>query len=699
MALPYNQDLQNNIFAGDEAADDCKLGATDSRPVPSVDEAIKRTQNFLLGQQFPEGYWWGEFEGNVTVATHTVLLYKILGIEEKYPMHKFERYLRRKQCSHGGWEISYGDGGYLSATIEAYIALRLLNVPRSDPALTKALQVILDGGGVTKARIFTKLYLALLGCFDWTGLPSLPPWLILFPAWFLSSIYETACWARASVVPLTVVLDKKPVFKVSPEVSFDELYTEGRGHACKALPFSGDWTSKLFIMVDRILKMMDRFGVVPFRQRCFREAEKWLLERLEPESGELVGVYAPMFYSVVCMKTLGYEVTDPVVQRALLGFKLFTIETADECWVQASISPVWDTAFIVRALVESGIPPDHPALQKAGQWLLQKQILKHGDWTFKAGSRHLAGGWAFQFYNRWYPDADDSAAVVMALDCIKLPDEDVKNGAMARCLKWLSIIQSRSGGWASFDKNADQHWIDSIPFSDIKGMLDSSTSDVSARVLEMVGRLKLDLSGAGTPLAKQRGALVALMPPEAIARGLAYLRREQEEEGCWWGRWGVNYIYGTCGALMALSLVAPTTHEEEIARGAKWLVQVQNRLGNNKVLHGPQDGGWGETCLSYNDPALKEQSDASTASQTAWALQGLLAAGDALGKYEVEAMEQGVQYLLATQRKDGSWHESQFTACGFPMHFYLKYHYYAQHFPLSALARYRTRILQASHTN
>nr|BBE49387.1 hydroxyhopane synthase [Polystichum polyblepharum] len=674
--LPYNQDFYNE----DEAIKDGhSKGAGNVTTPPTLEEAIKSSQDFLLSQQYPEGYWWAELEANATITSHTVILYKILGIEDECPMDKMEKYLRRMQCSHGGWELFYGDGGALSVTIESYIALRLLNVPRTDPALKTALKFIVDKGGVTKSRMFTKICLALLGCFDWRSIPSLPPWVMLLPSWFLSSIYETACWARGCVVPLIVVFDKKPVFKVSPEVSFDELYAEGREHACKTLPFCGHLTSDFFIAVDHVFKMMERLGVVPFRQWGIREAEKWLLERQE-DTGDYSGAYPPMFYSVVCMKTLGYQVTDPVVQRALLAFKNFSIERADECSVQSTLSPVWDTALVVRSLVESGLPPDHPALQKAGEWLIQKQITKHGDWSFKNPSG-VAGGWAFQFFNRWYPDLDDSAVVVMALDCLKLPNEDVKNGAITRCLRWISSMQARGGGWAAYDKDSHQHWINSTPFSDLKAMLDPSTADVTARVLEMVGRLKLQ----GTSFDEAN-----VLPPESIARGLTYLRREQENEGCWFGRWGVNYIYGTCGDLVALSLVAPMAHAEEIARGARWLVQVQNMHG--KKINGPQDGGWGETCFSYNDPALRGQGDVSTASQTAWALQGLLAAGDALGKYEVESIEQGVQYLLPTQRKDGSWHEPHFTGGGFPIHFYLRYHFYPQHFTLGFLARYRTRM-------
>lgn len=523
----------------------------------------------------------------------------------------------------------------------------------------------------------------MLGCFDWKGIPSMPAWVALLPGWFITNIYEMSSWARGCTVPLIVVFDKKPVFSVTPAVCFDELYVEGRKKARVTTLLRGDWTD-FFVVVDYAFKAAERWGLVPFRESGLRAAEKWVVERQE-DSGDWAGIFPAMFYSMLCMKTLGYEVTDPVLHRGLLALKEFSMETADQYWVQPCVSPVWDTALIVRSLVESGMPPEHPALQRAGEWLLKKQITQHGDWSVKNKSG-FTGGWAFEFFNRWYPDVDDSAVVVMALDALKLPNESVKKGAIARSVNWITSMQCKAGGWAAFDKDNDQDWLNATPYGDLKAMIDPNTSDVTARVLEMVGKLKLRSLSCGE-------SAPALPPAEAISRGLAYLRKEQEKEGCWFGRWGVNYIYGTCGALVALSLVASSTHEEAIARGAKWLVHVQN-TNNNNNNNNIGDGGWGETCYSYNDPGLKGHGDGSTPSQTAWAVMGLLAAGGALGKYEVASIEHGIRYLLSTQRKDGSWHEAAFTGTGFPGHFYLRYHFYAQHFTLTALARYRS-CLQA----
>ncbi|KAI5083624.1 hypothetical protein GOP47_0003367 [Adiantum capillus-veneris] len=691
---PYNQEYFKEEYAGD---------MRNIEPI-SLDEGIRRSQEFLLSVQFPEGYWCGELEANTTITSQTIIFYKMLGIDDQKPMQKMGNYLKRRQCDHGGWELYYGDGGHLSATIEAYIALSLLHVPKTDPILQKAYEYIISGGGISKARIFTKILLALIGVYDWKGIPSLPPWVVLFPGWFPFSIYDMSCWARGCVVPLMIIFDKKPVFKLKPEMSFDELYAEGRKNVRFSFTFEGSWTDKLFVGIDYTFKAMEKMGLVPFRRWGLKEAERWVLKRQE-DSGEFLGYYPPMFYAMICMKIWGYDVTHPVFHRALSALEMFTIERKEHCVVQSAISPVWDTAFVVRALVESGLPPDHPALQKAGEWLLEKQITKHGDWSYQSKTGYVPpGGWAFQFFNRWYPDVDDTAAVAMALNSIKLKKEDVKNGAIACAVDWLNTMQSSNGGWGAFDIDNDKSWLNSLPFGDLKAMNDPPTADVSARVVELVGRL-MD-SGHGETLAQR-------ISPKVLARGLSYLRNEQEEDGCWWGRWGVNYIYGTCGTLMAMALTAPTTHEEEIRRGAKWLVKIQNQKGKEikwssmarpdagggwgevdwTIEFRPEaDGGWGETCFSYNDKALKYKNEGSTASQTAWALQGLLAAGDALGKYEEEAIEQGVEYLLAHQRKDGSWQERPYTGVGFPRQFMLRYHLYSSHFPLSALSRYRDRL-------
>nr|WFJ08634.1 dammara-18(28),21-diene synthease [Cibotium barometz] len=645
---------------------------------PTLDEAIKRSQDFLLAQQFPEGYWWAALESNVTFTAETVLLYKILGIDGQYPMQKMLNYLRQTQCSHGGWEVFYGDGGKLDMTVEAYMALCLLGTPKTDPCMQKACEFILSKGGISKTRILTKICLAMLGCYSWGGIPSIPPWLMLFPSWFFTSIYEMSSWARSTLIPLIVICDKKPVFPVSPVVSFDELYAEGRKDAARVTRrFEGKW-SDFFIVCDHLLKLAERFNIVPCRERGLKEAIKWVIERQE-ENGDWGGIFPPLLFSILCMKvSAGHGVSDPIIQRGLRALGDLSVETEDVCWVHPCVSPVWDTALVVRALVESGLVRDHPALQRAGQWLLRKQTTYPGDWSVKNKCNHT-GAWSFEFNNKWYPDVDDTAVVVIALEAIRLPNEPSKHGAIARAVNWISSMQCKAGGWAAFDKDNNQNWLNSTPFGDLKALIDPNTSDVTARVLEMVGRLRR--MQEYTAIGSNDGLL--LPRPGSISRALTYLRKEQEKEGCWYGRWGVNYIYGTSGVLTALALLAPRTHQGEIARGARWLVQVQNK-GQSMG-----DGGWGETCYSYSDPSLKGQGE-STPSQTAWALMGLLAAGDALGKYEMSSIEAGIQYLLATQRDDGSWRDVHYTGTGFPRHLYLKYHLYAQHFTLLALGRYRS---------
>lgn len=626
----------------------------DKSTVLGVTEAIASSQNYLLLTQYSDGYWWAELESNVTMTAEAVLLHKIWGTDCQKPLHKAEAFLRQEQRQHGGWELFYGDGGNLSTSVEAYMALRLLGVSATEPAMQRARNFILEQGGISKSRIFTKFHLALIGCYDWRGIPSIPPWVMLLPDSFVFNIYELSSWARGSTVPLLIVFDQKPVFKINPAINLDELYTEGVKNVRYELPKNSDWTD-LFVVLDDAFKLAEKLNIVPLREQGLKAAEKWVLERQEA-TGDWGGIIPAMLNSLLALRCLNYDVADPIIARGFQALDRFSIETEETYRVQPCVSPVWDTAWVMRSLLESGIAPDHPALVRGGEWLLSKQILDYGDWAVK-NKLGKPGAWAFEFENRFYPDVDDSAVVVMALQDVKLPNEALKQAAMNRTLNWIATMQCKPGGWAAFDLDNDQNWLNSLPYADLKAMIDPNTADVTARVLEMLGLCNLSMDG------------------DRLERAISYLIREQEPDGSWFGRWGVNYIYGTSGALSALSLVAPQTHRSSIERGAAWLVGCQNI-----------DGGWGETCRSYNDPSLKGQGR-STASQTAWALIGLMAAGD----HNQVAIERGIDYLLKTQQPDGTWYEADFTGTGFPCHFYLKYHLYAQYFPLIALGRYLSK--------
>ncbi|MFW6359933.1 MAG: squalene--hopene cyclase, partial [Chroococcales cyanobacterium] len=359
-----------------------------------VEEAIAASQNYLLSTQYPEGYWWVELESNVTMAAEVVMLHKIWGTDKTRPLHKVETYLRQQQRDHGGWELFYGDGGELSTTVEAYMAMKLLGVSADDPAMVKARQFILAHGGISKTRIFTKMHLALIGCYDWRGLPSIPPWIMLLPDSF--PIYEMSSWARGSTVPLIIVFDQKPVFKVNPCISLDELYAEGIANVRYELPRNGDWTDA-FVWLDDAFKVAEEFNLVPFREEGIKAAEKWVLERQEA-TGDWGGIIPAMLNSLLALRALNYDPHDPIVVRGLESVDRFAIETEDTYRMQPCVSPVWDTALVMRALVDSGMSPTHPALVKGGEWLIEKQILDYGDWAVK-NKAGKPGAWAFEFDN------------------------------------------------------------------------------------------------------------------------------------------------------------------------------------------------------------------------------------------------------------------------------------------------------------
>ncbi|HTJ27217.1 MAG TPA: squalene--hopene cyclase [Candidatus Limnocylindria bacterium] len=635
---------------------------TAERPAaPSLEDAIARASDALFRLQDPSGFWWAELQSNVTITAEVVLLHHVWGTFDRIPRAAAEAYFRGEQRAHGGWELAYGDGGELSVTIEAYMALRLLGVSADDPALRRARDYVLARGGITRSRIFTKMHLALLGAYDWAGLPSLPPALMVLPDDGIFSIYDLSSWARGSTVPLILLFDRKPVY--GPTLNLDELYVEGgRAHARMALPPGKDLVEHLFNGVDAALKLGERAGVIPFRERGLRLAEKWTVERQE-ETGDWGGIIPAMLNAMLALRAIGYDVHDPVVVRGFAALDGFTVTQDGVYRVQPCISPIWDTAFAVRSLVDAGARRDDPRLVRAVSWLMDKQIVaRYGDWSVK-NREGKPGGWAFEFENAFYPDVDDTAVVVMALGAVDHPEPERVRGAIGRAAQWVATMQCRGGGWGAFDVDNDKAWLNKIAYSDLKASIDPPTADVTARVLEMLARCGL-----------------AFAPPR-FERGLSYLLAEQERDGAWFGRWGVNYVYGTSGALAALGPTRPGDRaiDEAVVRGAVWLKSVQQ-----------QDGGWGETTDTYKDPALRGIGP-TTASQTAWALIGLIACCERLPSIAgafMPAIEGGVAYLLRTQRADGNWDEPEFTGTGFPVHFYLNYHQYRLHFPLSALGRY-----------
>jgi squalene-hopene/tetraprenyl-beta-curcumene cyclase len=543
--------------------------------IPKFDtiDNIKKAQNYLFSLQQNDGHWCAYLESNVTITAEAVLLYKIWGVDNQKPLHKIEHYLRSQQRNHGGWELYYGDGGDLSTSVEAYMALRLLGVSIDDNALIKAKKFILNKGGISKTRIFTKFHLALIGCYDWQGVPSIPPWIMLLPQNPFFTIYEMSSWARGSTVPLLIVFDQKPIFAIEPRIKLNELYSEGINNVKYEMPSNGDWTD-IFGQLDNLFKLAEEWNIVPFKEQSIQAAEKWIIERQEV-SGDWGGIIPAMLNSLLALKTLKYHRNDPIVTRGLNAVENFAIETHDDYLVQACVSPVWDTAWSLRALVESGVTPNHPNLIKGGEWLLNKQILDYGDWMVK-NPEGKPGGWAFEYENRFYPDMDDSAVIVMTLNQLELPNETLKREAIFRCLRWIETMQCYNHGWAAFDINNDANWLNFLPYADLKAMIDPATADITARVLEMVGSCDLSIKG------------------NKIQNAIAFLIKQQEEDGSWFGRWGVNYIYGTSGVLSALAVIAPQTHKNNIEKAINWLVSCQN-----------SDGGWGETCDSYKNSFLK----------------------------------------------------------------------------------------------
>lgn len=622
--------------------------------VPGLDECIDRAVAYFRATQAPEGYWWAELESNVTMASEHLMLERILGIVEEHRTRKIARYLLDHQKENGSWPIYYGGPGDLSVTAEAYFALKLAGHDPTSPEMVRAREFILSKGGAGRARVFTKLWLAMFGQFDWDALPAMPPEVVLLPPWFPFNIYEFASWARGTIVPILVVWAHRPVTPLRQEEAVPELFAHPDDS--RRLSFPRDrqpftWRN-VFLAIDRALRAYERRPVKPLRERALRACEQWIVERQEADGG-WGGIQPPWVYSLLALKCLGYANDHPVMAKAIHGLLHdFAIETDETFTVQPCVSPVWDTALAITGLREAGVPSNDPALVKAGRWLLSKEVRKYGDWAVKVKGVE-AGGWAFEFANETYPDTDDTAEVLIALRLLDLGGAE--GAAVDRALRWMRAMQSSNGGWGAFDRNNTKTFVTRIPFADFGATIDPPSEDVTAHIVEM-------FSLYGTRL-----------DDPMMRRAVDYLSCTQEPDGSWFGRWGVNYVYGTGAVLPALVAAGVPSSDPRIRRAVRWLIDHQNA-----------DGGWGETCASYEDPSLRGRGP-STASQTAWALLGLLAAGEATS----EAVRRGVEFLVRTQRPDGQWDEPEFTGTGFPRDFMLKYHLYRNYWPLWALGRYR----------
>ncbi len=618
-------------------------------------KTIKKSRQYLLSQQNPDGHWVGVLEANTTLTSEYIFLMHFMDMIDDEKIRKAANYILSKQSNDGSWPIYFGGKGDISTTVEAYFALKLAGYNKNELFMKKARDFILKEGGVVKARVITKITLTFFGQMDPRLVPSLPVEMIFIPRLISFNIYEFSSWARICVVPLTVLMELKPKIKIKKEAGVEELFV---GSSDKTnFSFSTDekhlsWRN-FFVRVDGVLKLVEKSPIKISKKIALKKAKRWILSH-QDDSGDWGGIFPAMGYSIMALKMLGYSNNSSPIKKGFEAIERFALYSEDSIHMQSCVSPVWDTAWSMYALNESGISGDRMALKKAAKWLYSKQTKKEGDWKIKNPGAS-PGGWSFEYYNEFYPDADDTAAVIMAL--MNVPDMKGidKSGSIRKGLQWVMHMQNTDGGWGAFDKDVDNPVYNEIIFNDLKSMLDPSTPDVTGRVVELLGAL---------------GYNSDFIP---VMSALKYLKKEQLEDGAWFGRWGVNYIYGTWAVLSGLASIGEDVSKEYIQRGMKWLFSVQN-----------DDGGWGESCDSYqtqNPVGIGK----STPSQTAWALLGLMA----FGVFDDERIKKGISFLIEKQLKNGSWKEEEFTGTGFPNAFYIRYHMYKDYFPLQALSKYR----------
>jgi squalene-hopene/tetraprenyl-beta-curcumene cyclase len=606
-------------------------------------KALDAARGHLLDLQSPHGWWKGELQTNVTMDAEDLLLREFLGIREPQDTDEAAAWIRSEQREDGTWANFHGGPGDLSTTIEAYVALRLAGDLPDAPHLRSAAAFVQRAGGIEASRVFTRIWLAMFGLWSWDDLPVLPPELMFLPSWFPLNVYDWACWARQTIVPLTIVSAHRPVRSLPFDLA--ELRT---GRAGGPRPAPG-WET-VFTALDRTLHRYERRPLRRLRHASRRRAVEWIVARQERD-GSWGGIQPPWVYSLIALNLEGYGLDHPVMAKGLRGLTRFTIRDDKGRRLEACQSPVWDTALAINALLDAGTPGGHPALVQAAGWLVDEEIRGPGDWTVRRPSLP-PGGWAFEFDNDGYPDIDDTAEVILALRRVALP---AARPAIGRGLRWMAGMATRDGGFAAFDADNTRTLCEKLPFCDFGAVIDPPSADVTAHVVEALATEGL----ADHPITR---------------RALTWLLNAQETDGSWFGRWGANHVYGTGAVVPALIAAGVQPDEPCVRRAVCWLENHQN-----------DDGGWGEDLRSYDDPDWIGRGR-STASQTAWALMALLAAGEC-----GEAVKRGVAWLVDHQTADGTWDEPQFTGTGFPGDFYINYHLYRLVFPIMALGRYLRR--------
>ncbi|HEX3719400.1 MAG TPA: squalene--hopene cyclase [Verrucomicrobiae bacterium] len=652
-----------NIFDAGQGFTAPRASDFDSFTLPELQTAIQRSQDFLLSAQKPEGYWVGELIVDCTLAADLIAYHHWDGsVDEKW-QRKAVNHILSLQSPSGGWSIYPGGPAEVNATVKAYLALKLAGFPMTDPRMLRARQTALSLGGVPRLNTFSKLYLALFGLLSWSHVPTIPCEVILIGKWFYVNFNEMSSWSRSMLVPLSIINHFKPTRDL--KVSLNELYPLGfheRDLLLARDPQRFTWRN-FFIELDRLHKFAElfaRFNIHPFRKRALKKAEEWMIERFEGTDG-LAAIFPGVLNSMIALKALGYPDDHPLIQQCEAELEKLQHESDHSVRIEPCTSPVWDSAIVTIALHESGLPSDHPALMKCCDWLVNREVRFRGDWHYKNPTDVEPSGWVFEFNNKWNPDVDDTAMVLLALRKVPTDNPPRRDAAFRRGLNWMMTFQCKDGGWASFDKDCTKSILEKVPFADHNAMLDPECADITARILELLGYENFSIDH-----------------PQ-VAKALEFIREHQEEDGSWYGRWGVNYIYGTWQVLRGLRALGIDMRQPWILKARDWLESVQC-----------EDGGWGERCNTYDDPVFKGLGN-STASQTAWALMGLCAFDDPTRP----SIQNGVEYLIRTQNQDGSWSESEATGTGFPRVFYLKYDMYRNSWPLLALATYNNLLPHA----